>query len=118
MLELPEDLIDFDPEWIAVQRFIKDRFGIKPDLHGILFAIGLQELGQVKDKFKKEEKQDLMHIAVCKLLCEEGWYEFLGRDEDGWPHYVALSEIPALTVKEQEQLLKRQIIRYFAELRS
>ncbi len=113
---LPDELIDFDPSWLAVLKKVQDRFGKKPDLQALLFIIGLQELGQVPDKISKEQKQDLMHIAVCHLLSEPGYYEYLGRDEEGWPHYKASNTLPPMTVDEQERLLKRRVIAYFAEL--
>jgi hypothetical protein len=115
---LPDELIDFDPEWIAVLKKVQERFGKKPDLQALLFLIGLQELGQVLDKISKEQKQDLMHIAVCRLLSESDLklYRYIGRDDDGWPHYEATAALPQLSVDEQERLLKRQVIKYFAEL--
>ncbi len=45
----------------------KKQFGKKPDMNGILFLIGMRELGQLRE-FAKDEKMDLMHIATCKLL--------------------------------------------------
>ena len=59
-----------DFEWLRVQHFVKNALGRKdlPDLNSILFLIGIQELGRVQTRFSKEEKQDLMHIAVCRLL--------------------------------------------------
>jgi len=45
-----------------------ERFGKKPDMEAILFLIGIQEFGQLKEKFTKEQKQDLMHVAVCSYL--------------------------------------------------
>jgi hypothetical protein len=113
---LPDELIDFDPAWLAVLRRVQERFGKKPDLQALLFLIGMQELGQVQDKFSKEQKQDLMHVGVCRLLKPLGYYRYLGRDEDGWPHYEATAELPRWTVDEQERVLKRQVIRYFDEL--
>lgn len=113
--ELPDDLIDFHPDWVAVQKKVQTQFGTKPDLQALLFVIGVQELGQVHDKYSKEQKQDLMHIAVCRLLMEDGFYRYIGRDEEGWPHYEPTVELPEWTVKEQEIHLKRRIIDYFAE---
>jgi len=78
--------------------------------------IGVQELGRWQTSFTKEEKQDLMHIAVCRLLSYEGYYEFVGRDEDGWPHWKALRPVKATGVKEQEKVLKIKIIQYFKDL--
>ncbi len=113
---LPDDLIDFDPSWLAVLKKVQERFGKKPDLQALLFLIGIQELGQLPDKFSKEQKQDLMHIAVCHLLSGPGYYRYLGRDEDGWPHYEATTNLPQMTPDEQERLLKRQVIHYFADI--
>lgn len=113
---LPDELIDFDPEWIAVLKKVQERFGKKPDLQALLFLIGLQELGQVLEKVSKEQKQDLMHIAVCRLLSEQKLYRYIGRDDEGWPHYEATAALPQLSVDEQERMLKRQVIRYFADL--
>ncbi|MBI1193228.1 MAG: hypothetical protein GC205_08645 [Bacteroidetes bacterium] len=109
-------MIDFDPEWIAVLKKVQERFGKKPDLQALLFLIGLQELGQVLEKVSKEQKQDLMHIAVCRLLSEQKLYRYIGRDDEGWPHYEATAALPQLSVDEQERMLKRQVIRYFADL--
>ncbi len=61
----------------------------------------------------KEEKQDLMHVAVCRLLSYDGYYEFVGRDADGYPHFELLRPVKVNGVKEQEQLLKEKVIQYF-----
>lgn len=104
-------------EWLQLRHQIKERFNRTslPDLQAMLFLIGIQELGQIKEAYTKEEKQDLMHIAVCSLLESEGYFEFEGRDEDGWPHFALLKAVPSTGVDEQEDLLKRKIIQYFKE---
>ena len=56
------------------------------DLDAIIYLIGVQELGQLHRKYKKDQKIDLMHIAICKLLMPYGYYEFEYVDEEGWPH--------------------------------
>lgn len=106
---------EFDFEWLQVRHKIKDMTGrdTLPDMNGILFLIGIQELGFIKEKFTKEEKQDLMHIAVCRLLSPDGYYEFRGEDADGWPHYDVLKPLKVKGVKEQEHLLKVKVIEYF-----
>ncbi|MEO0875410.1 MAG: hypothetical protein AAFY48_12465, partial [Bacteroidota bacterium] len=76
---------------------------------------GIQELGRWKERFTKEEKQDLMHIATCRLMSYYGYYEFAGRDADGWPHWELSQNIPPSNLKEQEGLFKQAIIRYFKE---
>jgi len=108
---------ELDFEWLRVQHLVKDTMDKErlPDLNAILFLIGIQELGRVPSKFTKEEKQDLMHIAVCQLLSEEGYFEFEGRDADGWPHYKNLRPLNIEGVAAQEQLLKEKVINYFKE---
>ncbi|MBL7825279.1 MAG: hypothetical protein JNJ57_01520 [Saprospiraceae bacterium] len=105
--------IDF--EWLHVQNVVKDAMQREtlPDLNTVLFLIGIQELGRWQKNFTKEEKQDLMHIGVCSLLSQKGYFEFLGRDQDGWPHFKQVLELPAANTFEQEQLLKRCAIDYF-----
>ena len=104
-------------EWLRVRHFVKDSMNRTelPDLNAILFLIGVQELGRWKDAFTKEEKQDLMHIAVCCLLEYSGYYEFVGRDADGWPHWKQLKPIKIKGEQEQERLLKINAIKYFKE---
>ncbi|MBB4080255.1 hypothetical protein GGR28_002885 [Lewinella aquimaris] len=101
-----------------VRHLIKDRFNrdALPDLNALLFLIGVQEFGRWQADFTKEEKRDLMHIAVCRLLADEGHYRFVGRDDDGWPHYELTAKIPPTDLQGQEQLLKQRIIAYFEEL--
>jgi hypothetical protein len=105
--------IDFDPRWIKVLDKIKNQFGKKPELETILFLIGINELGKVEKKFTKEQKQDLMHIAVCKLLSFENYYTLAGWDDEGWPMWQPAKEIPEMTSTVQEELIKRKIIQYF-----
>ncbi len=101
--------------WEQVQAMVQKQFNKEklPDLDAILMLIGINELGKVKAAYTKEEKQDLMHVAICHLLSQEGYYVFEGRDVDGWPHWVPVRSLPKLTTKEQETLLKTRIIEYF-----
>ncbi|MGB0880348.1 MAG: hypothetical protein ACPGTO_07255 [Polaribacter sp.] len=85
-------------------------------LDGIIYLIGVQELGQGHRTFKKDEKVNLMHIAICKLLESYGYYEFDFFDDDGWPHYKTLTELPNLKPGEQTVLMKEAIIHYFEKL--
>lgn len=83
------------------------------DLKGILFLIGVQELQKGIKSFTKEEKQDLLHIATCRLLSSYGYFRFNKIDEDGWPHWIELKPIKNLTGKQQDLLIKEAIINYF-----
>ena len=86
------------------------------NLDSIIYLIGVQELGQGKRQFKKDEKVNLMHIAICKLLEPYGYYEFDFFDKDGWPHYKIVTDLPNLKPGEQAVLMKEAIIHYFKDL--
>lgn len=100
--------------WQTLLMFLKENLGKKPvDLNGVLFVIGVQELGQGKKFFSKEEKQDLMHIAICKVLSYGGYYELDGKDAQGWPHWKIVKPLPGFDLLSQEKLLKHFVIEYF-----
>ncbi len=107
-----------DFEWLRIRHLVKEQMGrdALPDLNALLFLIGIQELGRWKPSFTKEEKQDLMHIAICRLLSAEGHYQFVGRDADGWPHWNEIKPVAIKGVKNQSRLLKEKIIDYFKVL--
>jgi len=83
------------------------------DLSGILFLVGVQELGKGYIKLKKDQKVEVMHIAICRLLSDYGYYTLIGLDEDGWPHYKLNNKLPALTTGQQNYLLKKALVNYF-----
>ncbi len=90
--------------------------GDELNLDGILYLIGVQELGQGHRAFKKDEKMNLMHIAICKLLEPYGYYEFDFFDDEAWPHYKTLTELPNLKAGEQTVLMKEAVVSYFEAL--
>ncbi len=108
---------EIDFSWLALRNQVQDAMGRDslPDLNALLFLVGIQILGKVKHAYTKEEKQDLMHISVCHLLSLEGYFEFVGLDADGWPHYEMVKAHDTTGIKTQEAWLKRLLIRYFRE---
>jgi len=103
--------------WEKLVSILSDQFsqGEDLDLDAIIYLIGVQELGKVHQKYKKDEKLNLMHIAICRLLEPYGFYEFEFYDEDGWPHYKVKEELPPLKAGEQSVLMKEAIVNYFLE---
>lgn len=103
--------------WELVVKKLSNQFadGDLLDLDAIIYLIGVQELGQLNRDFKKEQKLDLMHIAICKLLTPYGYYELDYVDNDGWPHYTAKAQLPFLKAGEQSVLMKEAIVNYFLE---
>ncbi len=106
---------DLQTRWWNLETKMLERFGKKPDLEAILFLIGMQETGFVREKMTKEQKQDLMHVAICSLLSTSGFYQLEGVDEERWPHYRQLKEIPVMNVVEQENFLKDHVLLYFED---
>jgi hypothetical protein len=104
---------DLQSRWWNLEAKLVERFGKKPDMETILFLVGVQELGMIKEKFTKEQKQDLMHIAVCRLLAPSGYYLNEGNDDEGWPHFKQLKPMPVMDMREQENFLKDHILLYF-----
>ena len=44
---------DIQIRWLKLRIKLKENFGIKPDMDGVLFLIGVQELGAGKQTFTK-----------------------------------------------------------------
>ncbi|WP_026709714.1 hypothetical protein [Flavobacterium filum] len=109
--------IQLKERWENVVNILSKQFadGDELDLDAIIYLIGVQELGKVKQTFKKDEKINLMHIAICRLLEPYGYYEFDFYDNDGWPHYKVKEELPPLKAGEQAVLMKEAIVHYFLE---
>ena len=104
---------DLQTRWWKLEEKMIDRFGKKPDMEAILFLIGIQEFGNIRNKFTKEQKQDLMHIAICTVLQQSGYYIYNGDDDEGWPHFSLAKPLPAFNLFEQENFLKDHILLYF-----
>lgn|SRR5690349_14118312 len=106
--------LDFDRQWQSLLGELEKTLGTKPkDLNGVLFIIGVQELGRGSRRFSKEEKQDLMHIGICRVLSLSGYYVLDGTDKDGWPHWKLIKKLPHFDLLEQERLLKMHVLEYF-----
>ena len=104
-------------KWDEVVELCSREFGQGEtmDLDTIVFIIGLQELGKGFRKYKKDEKLGIMHIAICKVLEPYGYYEYVGVDDDGWPHFEKKENLPYLKAGEQSVLMKEAIVKYFIE---
>jgi hypothetical protein len=108
--------LHLDRQWQMLLDLVGKAVGKRPkDLNGVLFLIGVQELGQGHRFFSKEEKQDLLHIAICKVLSLSGYYTLTGQDEHGWPHWKLEKKLPKFDLMEQEKLLKMHVLEYFEQ---
>lgn len=106
--------LELEKAWNILLVDLENLIGKRPkDLNAVLFLIGVQELGKGSRVFSKEEKQDLMHIAICKVLSYSGYYKLDGLDAEGWPHWVVVRKLPHFDLLEQEKLLKMHVMEYF-----
>lgn len=106
--------LDLERSWQRLLTELETTLGKRPkDLNAVLFVVGVQELGRGAARFSKEEKQDLMHIGICRVLSLSGYYELIGSDKDGWPHWRLVKKLPHFDLLEQEKLLKMHVLDYF-----
>lgn len=103
--------------WQKVETFFRENFQAENNvpLETILFLIGVQELGSGQQKYTKDDKVNLIHIAVCRLMEPFGYFKFSHYDNDGYPHFEQLQEMPNLKPNEQQILMKKAVIQYFIE---
>lgn len=106
----------FEKDWQTLTLDLQEKFQMPVDVDSILFLIGVQELGKGAQNFKKEDKTNLMHIAVCTLLEPYGYYEYEGDDKDGWPHFREIKKLPYLKAEEQQIFIKKAILEYFTQV--
>lgn len=110
------ELTELSEQWEHLLDKLEQTLGKRPaDLNSVLFLMGVQELGKGHQFFTKEQKQDLMHIAICKALSLSGFYELEGHDAEGWPHWKLIKKLPHVDLLSQETLLKMHVIDYFEQ---
>lgn len=107
---------ELNKSWKEVLVKLEKQFGEELDLQAILFLIGVQEIGKGYRKFTKDEKVDVMHVAICTLLEPYGYYEYEGLDKEGWPHWKRNDKLPPLTPSQQTELMQQAIVDYFKNL--
>ena len=90
-------------------------FGEGMDVQAILFLSGVDEFGSGYRVFSKQEKTDLLHVAVCTILEPMGYYSFIERDADNWPHFKLEKPLPPLSDRDQQHLMKEALLDYFIQ---
>ena len=100
-------------KWERLMNRLTEEFGKRPNMEALLFLIGVRELGSQPREFTKEEKQDLMHIALCAVLAPSGYFELEHADGEGWPHWKEVKPLPFINVFEQTTFLRAHIVEYF-----
>ena len=106
---------EFEKKWRDLLQDVSKNMDEPLDMQSLIFMIGVQELNQGFVKLSKDQKLDVMHIAICTLMEPYGFYEYTGHDDGGWPHFKLVKELPVLKPDEQETFMKKAIIEYFQE---
>jgi hypothetical protein len=104
---------DLEVKFKELQNKLSIQFDGDVDVQGIIYLVGVQELGQGPKKYSKKEKMDLMHVAVCAILEPYGYFEYIGKDKDGWLHFEDKQKLPQLSNSQQLKLIKQGLIDYF-----
>ncbi len=107
---------EYQKTWSDLSKKLGQQFDGEIDITEALYLIGVQELGLGFKEFSKQEKMDLIHVGNCKVLSYFDYYEYSGRDNDNWPLYDKVKEVPRLLLKDQEALIKKGIISYFKDI--
>ena len=89
---------DLSGKWESILNILSDEFnkGDDLDIESVIYLIVVHEFWNPNMKFNKDQKIDIMHIAICRLLEPYGFYEFDYVDKDGWPHYKTINKLPNL----------------------
>ena len=101
-----------EKKWNELVVSLEKDFQNEVTLKGVLYLIGVQELNMGIKNFEKEEKLNILHIAICKILIPYGYYKFDKIDKDGWPHFLELKALKNLSEKDQKLLIKKAVINY------
>ena len=105
---------DLEKEWGRLIVRLEKQFDSEINLKGVLYLIGVQELNFGSYKFDRNEKLNVLHVAVCKILVPYGYFVFEKIDEEGWPHYKEKKALKNLSNIEQKNLIKKAIIKYLS----
>jgi len=100
--------------WAGVKENFKQNYGEYPTVLSLLFIIGLGETPS-QPAYTKEQKQDVIHVGLCKILEQVGVYRFSHLDDEQWPHYQLNDNAKEINIEKQENYIKQLIIQYFKD---
>ena len=109
-------MMDKSRQWNILCARLSEQMGNEINLNGLLFLIGVQELGFSYRDFSKEEKIDLIGLGTCKLLSLRGLCTEDGRDADNWPRWKKSEELEWFSEDEKTELLQELALEYFSDI--
>ncbi len=99
-------------KWAKFKEIFKSNYGEYPSLISGLFLVGLEQIPDV-DVLTKEQKQEVIHVGLCKLLAQDNLYTVSHYDNDGWPHFALSKHAKQMDIEKQENYIKQLLINYF-----
>ena len=69
-------MTDLDKKWSRLLEKLETQFDQEITLKGVLYLIGVQELNLGIKQYEREEKVNVLHVAICKILTPFGFYKF------------------------------------------
>jgi hypothetical protein len=105
--------MDFNEQWETFLLKASKAFNVMANYEFLLFIIGIQELGQGYKAYSKQEKMDLINLALSKLMTLNGMMVETGRDNEGWPTFEVVGDKKELLPSELDKVLKISMMAYF-----
>jgi hypothetical protein len=102
--------------WKDLCKHLTMMFGIEVDMNGVLFLIGIREMGLLFREFSKEEKLNLINLGSCTLYKEMGLVEISGEDNERWPVFRQKTLAPVIAEELKLKTLQDCAIRYFGKV--
>ncbi|MFO8235128.1 MAG: hypothetical protein R6U04_06980 [Bacteroidales bacterium] len=96
--------------WEQIENYIQNEFNVLPEVHNILFLIGIQELGYGFQKLDKDTKVKVINFAsifVLKYINDKD----IAHIKNNFPDRYEKD----YETKYEEEIYKLAIIRYFRE---
>ena len=72
-------MIELEKRWDALILRLENQSEDEMSLKGILYLIGVQELNFGVKRYDRDEKINVLHVAICKLLSNYGYYKFFSK---------------------------------------
>lgn len=102
--------------WPELCDRLESMFGLKVDLNGVLYLVGIRERGLTLGEYSKEEKFSLINLGSCTLYQEMGLTEKTGTDQEGWPLFRQKAVLPEYTEERKQKILEDCAVLYFKKV--
>lgn len=98
-----------EDNWKKIEDFIEKEFHVEPNIHNILFLIGVQELNYGFNKLDQNAKTKVMNFASMYIL------SFLKEEDKNYikSKYENTQNVHKAEEEVEKQIYRKGIINYF-----